>query len=295
MSNVIWQRITKQRQARLERAAALLNARQAREVHPDGTFEKHGVWYPSDTERQPCCEGLRNPTRKYPYSLIQHCRTAKHIAHLCDVPKALLKETAAAMPSWHTMFQPVHYANGAFRDCRAPEREYRLGREMEQQPANGFSIYPAMQAVLVAPQPKGAAMPTHILKVHVSGTSTQPNGKTVWKRLKPVEVAADLGRDRRFGGIFWLWIPDWHPCHAWEKNAVHPSRRALTLRINAETLDDAIAMCLVAKLPVGTKLAKYGHLVWELTPAIAEFLDKAACWAVDTAEQFQRGQTRWCS
>lgn len=322
MSNVIWQRITKQRQARLERAAALLNARQAREVHPDGTFEKHGVWYPSDTERQPCCEGLRNPTRKYPYSLIVHCRTAKHIAHLCDVPKALLKQTAVAMPHWETRYVPVQYTEGEFRACVAPEDGSHiamcdLGQEMPlstlpaaikdgsvlnarerrncSRQGGGYAVYPAPDAAMKA---ELTVHPTHILKVQVAGRHAMygtDDERQVYERLKPVDIAVDVGNSRVIGGFLALLLPQQKPPSGYRR-VPNSHWRGVPL-IHAETLDIAINAVIESRLPIGTKLYSplYRKPVWELTPAIAEFLDKAACWAVDTAEQFQRGQTRWCS
>lgn len=57
-------------------------ARQARSEHPDGKFDSAGRWYPSDEERQSCCDFVRSPSRAYPYSLMVHCRSKKHIANL---------------------------------------------------------------------------------------------------------------------------------------------------------------------------------------------------------------------
>ena len=59
-------------------AQALYADRQARATHPDGRFDTAGRWYPSEPERQPCCEHIRGPSRGWPYSLMLHCRTLRH-------------------------------------------------------------------------------------------------------------------------------------------------------------------------------------------------------------------------
>lgn len=63
---------------------AYLN-RQARTTHPAGKFDKGGRWYPSEDEYCDCCRSIRTPSRAWPYSLMVHCRTMEHIAHLYNV------------------------------------------------------------------------------------------------------------------------------------------------------------------------------------------------------------------
>lgn len=46
-------------------------------VHPEGTFDKAGRWYPDNMYE--CCSDIRGPSRSYPYSYMLHCRTKKHI------------------------------------------------------------------------------------------------------------------------------------------------------------------------------------------------------------------------
>lgn len=59
--------------------------RQNRYSHPDGKFDQGGRWYPSQDEEQPCCSSIRSPSRAFPYSLMQHCRSIGHIAALYGV------------------------------------------------------------------------------------------------------------------------------------------------------------------------------------------------------------------
>ncbi len=71
-------------------AAVEFLARRARRRNPDGQFDSCWRWYPSDQERRPCCDGIRRPSRRWPYSLMLHCRTARHVAELFGVdPRAL--------------------------------------------------------------------------------------------------------------------------------------------------------------------------------------------------------------
>ena len=85
--------------ARLEKAKRTYEARQAREENPDGKFDNGGRWYPSAAERKGCCYGLREPSRNWPYSLMVHCRTLRHVSRLCEVSekdlKVFMKESAA--------------------------------------------------------------------------------------------------------------------------------------------------------------------------------------------------------
>ena len=56
--------------------------RRDRLTHPDGRTDNAGRWYPSKAERCPCCDSVRSPSRSYPWSYMQHCRTAEHVAQL---------------------------------------------------------------------------------------------------------------------------------------------------------------------------------------------------------------------
>ena len=54
------------------------------ESYPDGHFDRGGRWYPSEEERCACCEGIRSPSRAFPYSLLKHCSRKKHYINLCE-------------------------------------------------------------------------------------------------------------------------------------------------------------------------------------------------------------------
>lgn len=66
-------------------AAQVFILRRDRKANPEGWFDRAGRWYPSDDESCLCCCALRDPTRRWPYSLMLHCRTAKHVARLIGV------------------------------------------------------------------------------------------------------------------------------------------------------------------------------------------------------------------
>jgi hypothetical protein len=66
--------------------------RQSRATNPLGGFDKAGRWYPDPDERRDCCDSIRSPSRRFPYSLMLHCRTLKHIAKLYDVEEKQLRE-----------------------------------------------------------------------------------------------------------------------------------------------------------------------------------------------------------
>lgn len=70
--------------------------RQDRLSHPAGKQDRGGRWYPAPEERRPCCDRIRPPSRRWPWSLMHHCRTAEHIAQLYNVDRtALLREARA--------------------------------------------------------------------------------------------------------------------------------------------------------------------------------------------------------
>jgi len=71
--------------------------RQSRRKHPEGHFDNAGRWYPSKDERRECCRLIRAPSRAYPYSLMLHCRTARHVARLCNVTRGELLAMAETL------------------------------------------------------------------------------------------------------------------------------------------------------------------------------------------------------
>ena len=66
----------------------------ARKIHPDGSFDKAGRFYPSKAEWCTCCNAVRTPSRGFPYSYMTHCRTAEHVAHRLGVAVQDLRRAA---------------------------------------------------------------------------------------------------------------------------------------------------------------------------------------------------------
>ena len=73
--------------------------RDMRRIDPDGKFDSAGRWYPSEQECRQCCRRIYPPSRKHPYTLLKHCRTLTHVAHLYDVDYATARKEYGK-PHW---------------------------------------------------------------------------------------------------------------------------------------------------------------------------------------------------
>lgn len=71
-------------EGRLRLALEAFLAREARTQGPEGEW-REGLWFPSPSERRPCCEGPQ-PTPANKQALESHCRSAAHVAALFEVP-----------------------------------------------------------------------------------------------------------------------------------------------------------------------------------------------------------------
>ena len=74
-------------------------ARKTRMRHPKGKTDRGGRWYPTDEEQQPCCRTIRHPSRKWPWSLMTHCRSAQHVANLLGFEVSTLRKAAREIES----------------------------------------------------------------------------------------------------------------------------------------------------------------------------------------------------
>jgi hypothetical protein len=63
---------------------------------PSGETDYFGRWYPDPLERRACCSQIRDPSRAWPWSLWQHCHTAKHVAYLHDLDPLVLRRYITA-------------------------------------------------------------------------------------------------------------------------------------------------------------------------------------------------------
>jgi hypothetical protein len=75
----------------LEAAIKTYLARQSQEESPLGEFDRGGRWYPYQDERRECCRAIRSPSRAFPYSLLKHCMTLRHVANLYGVDEGELR------------------------------------------------------------------------------------------------------------------------------------------------------------------------------------------------------------
>lgn len=64
-------------------------ALQQRMKHPAGTFDKKKRFYPK--MHFECCKGLNQPTNSFPLALMDHARTAVHVAHSHGLSKEVAK------------------------------------------------------------------------------------------------------------------------------------------------------------------------------------------------------------
>lgn len=68
--------------------------------HPVGRRNSAGRWYPAACEEAECCAKIRWPSRAWPNSLWNHCKTQKHIRTLYGVsPKAFKRALALVLLS----------------------------------------------------------------------------------------------------------------------------------------------------------------------------------------------------
>ncbi len=172
--------------------------RQSRSEHPRGRFDNGGRWYPSDEEWQPCCRGVRSPSRAYPYSYLTHCRSIEHVASLYGVDPAALRrlaaqERTAPREAWKLVAQTE---DGRLLSIYNGQTEYRLGEELRQ-PARqshggGYYVYATPDEARRAALPRDSALldaPRVLLRVRVGGSYCRyGNGKLAYSRIVPLEV-----------------------------------------------------------------------------------------------------------
>lgn len=67
-------------------AATLYRERRDRLANPAGRFDRQGRFWLASQEECPLCAAIRRPSVAWPYSLLLHARTARHIAALRGLP-----------------------------------------------------------------------------------------------------------------------------------------------------------------------------------------------------------------
>ncbi len=81
---------------------------------PDGDVDEDGAWWPSESERRPCCDDVRQPSAANKFSLKYHCATQKHLANLFDVDplelqRELRRQRKAERTGWRRENQVRHH------------------------------------------------------------------------------------------------------------------------------------------------------------------------------------------
>lgn len=184
------------RQEKTRKAIEEFKSLQSREINPVGEFDKAGRWYPSDTEQAECCKGLRSPSRAYPYSLMVHCRTLKHICtkHGLDyreVKKVMNAEKPKRKIEKRIMFKKVAFIDGKFQSVYSGET-YIPGKTYIERVKNnhggGYYCYATAKEASEAVFPDdsiNADKEKIVIKVEVWGRSVQYNyGKYAFTYMK---------------------------------------------------------------------------------------------------------------
>jgi hypothetical protein len=199
-------------QQKLQAAYETYLARQDRSQHPDGRCDNGGRWYPSENEQQQCCRGIRSPSRSYPWSLMTHCRTLDHVAHVCGVDPTALRahkrevecpeRERKAAEARERRAATVYYKavavadDGRLLSIFDGETEYRLGETLHEtaRPGHngGYYVYETRTAAEDAEVPSDSALrdaPRAIIACHVAGKCIRYDwGKLAFSRVTPLEV-----------------------------------------------------------------------------------------------------------
>lgn len=186
----------------LNQAAQEYLDRQSRKTHPDGRFDNASRWYPSDEEKQDCCARVRSPSRAYPNSLNQHCRSLRHVAKLFSVPEAELRAAVKANNPPNREGGDDYYKvvaltpDGKMVSIFNGETEYQIGVEMQQAARQnhngGYYVYSSHEVAHRATFPKDSKaldLPRVVIRVRAEGSYCRyDNGKLSFSRITPLEV-----------------------------------------------------------------------------------------------------------
>ncbi len=188
---------------RLQEALDCYRARQLRQEHPEGSFDKQGRWYPSADETRPCCYAIRFPSRAYRYSLLTHCRSIEHVAALYDVDSKALRslarrESVACREGGDGYYKAVALVDGKMLSIYDGKTEYRIGETVAQRPrqhhGGGIYVYPTLEQAMCPSLPRSAALAdahTVILRCRAEGSYCRyDNGKLAFARVTPLAIVA---------------------------------------------------------------------------------------------------------
>jgi hypothetical protein len=187
---------------RLEEATYEWLARQDRSKHPEGSFDNKRRWYPDSAERQSCCNSIREPSAAYPYSLMLHCRTVRHLAlrynvRLADLQRRAKEIRPPVREGGNDYYKAVAVVDERYLSIYDGQTEYRFGETTSSRPrqehGGGIYVYPTYQQAMNASVPSTSALldaPRAILRVKADGAYCRyDNGKLAFARVTPIEVA----------------------------------------------------------------------------------------------------------
>ena len=183
-------------------AKAEYDARQSRRENPDGSFDRKGRWYPSESERRACCDSVRYPSVAYPYSLMVHCRSAKHVAARHAVkPSQIVTRAVGPNRLGGDYFYKVvaRREDGTLVSIFDGETVYRIGVELRQGARlghrGGYYCYDNAEDARSAVVPDRSVadyLPRVLLRVRASGSYVRYDwGKMAFSRLTPLEIVGD--------------------------------------------------------------------------------------------------------
>jgi hypothetical protein len=180
---------------KLQAAYEAYVARQDRSQHPDGRCDSGGRWYPSESEQQACCRGIRSPSRSYPWSLMTHCRTLDHVAHLHGLDPAELRAYKLQQDRERRASAVYYKAVAVSEDGRLlsifdGSTEYRIGETLQQRArrehGGGYYVYETPEQAAAASVPNNSALRT---TPRAEGQFCRyDNGKLSFSRVTPLEI-----------------------------------------------------------------------------------------------------------
>ena len=172
-----------------------------------GRSKNSGKWFPSKDWEASCCENIRSPSCKYPYSLLKHCASKKHIMTLLKEKTWMKKqiEEIAEYGFLPTKTKPkracedgIAYKRVEYIDGRLfslyDDSEYIIGQERKEQARKdhegGFYVYEdKLNADEVHPETdlKGERRFVTI-KCKVAGNYCRYGDKLAFSRITPLEI-----------------------------------------------------------------------------------------------------------
>lgn len=158
-----------------------------------------GAWWPHRDERQRCCGWIKPPTKARPFTLLEHCRGAQHIATKYRISERSLRAAIKEGDTGGEFYVIAVDRRGQLLSIFEPEVEYRLGETgADRQPMKGRGGYLVFKTVADAMFAKAngsvldrvtlESWPKRIVKVRAEGALTRFKSNLIFSRITPLEV-----------------------------------------------------------------------------------------------------------